>query len=256
MAESPSLLLLGMLALGLASVHIGAGYLRFLDVIPRSRWLSLASGVSVAYVFIHILPELSHHQAQLFEGKTGKEWTWLDHHIFLLSLMGLVAFYGLERLAQRSRRQAAETPPHHCAQSQTEATFTGIFWLHMGSYGLYNALIGYLLVHREDQSLQNLLLFFSAMALHFVVNDYGLRHHYRAAYHRYGRWLLALAAVVGWLVGVATGVHETFIAILFALLSGGVILNVLKEELPEERESRFWAFALGVCGYALILMAL
>ena len=40
------LLLLGLLALGLAAVHMIAGCLRFLDVIPRSRCLSLASGVS------------------------------------------------------------------------------------------------------------------------------------------------------------------------------------------------------------------
>ena len=37
---------------------------------------------------------------------------------------------------------------------------------------------------------------------------------------------------------------------------GGVIMNVLKEELPEERESRFWAFALGVALYTVILLAL
>lgn len=41
-----------------------------------------------------------------------------------------------------------------------------------------------------------------------------------------------------------------------AFLSGGVILNVLKEELPEERASRFWAFALGGVAYAVILLAL
>ena len=89
MAASQSLLLLGLLALGLASVHIIAGRFRFLDIIPRSRWLSLASGVSVAYVFVHVLPELSHHQSQLFEEAAEKAGTWLDHHIFLLSLFGL-----------------------------------------------------------------------------------------------------------------------------------------------------------------------
>jgi hypothetical protein len=31
-------------------------------------------------------------------------------------------------------------------------------------------------------------------------------------------------------------------------------MNVLKEELPEERESRFWAFALGAAAYALVLL--
>ena len=83
---------------------------------------------------------------------------------------------------------------------------------------------------------------------------------HRSRGERIWRHLKALAAgraaVVGWLVGVVTGVHETVIAILFALLSGGVILNILKEELPEERESRFWAFALGAAVYAFILMVL
>ena len=33
-------------------------------------------------------------------------------------------------------------------------------------------------------------------------------------------------------------------------------MNVLKEELPEERESRFWSFALGAAFYTVILLAL
>ena len=33
------------------------------------------------------------------------------------------------------------------------------------------------------------------------------------------------------------------------------MLNVLKEELPRERESRFWAFALGAALYSALLLA-
>ena len=33
-------------------------------------------------------------------------------------------------------------------------------------------------------------------------------------------------------------------------------MNVLKEELPEERESRFWAFAAGAALYSVVLLAL
>ena len=33
-------------------------------------------------------------------------------------------------------------------------------------------------------------------------------------------------------------------------------MNVLEEELPKERESRFWAFAVGVALYAALLLAL
>ncbi|MGG6265580.1 hypothetical protein ACQ4M3_06190 [Leptolyngbya sp. AN03gr2] len=47
--------------------------------------------------------------------------------------------------------------------------------------------------------------------------------------------------IVGWVIGSATTIHLAAIAVLFAFLAGGVVLNVLKEELPEGRESRFWA---------------
>lgn len=32
--------------------------------------------------------------------------------------------------------------------------------------------------------------------------------------------------------------------------------NVVKEELPEERKSHFWVFALGVSGYTILLLAI
>lgn len=41
---------------------------------------------------------------------------------------------------------------------------------------------------------------------------------------------------------------------LTAFLAGGVVLNVLKEELPEERESSFGAFAVGATLYAAIVL--
>jgi len=40
---------------------------------------------------------------------------------------------------------------------------------------------------------------------------------------------------------------------LVAVLAGGVILNVLKEELPEECRSRFTPFLLGAAAYAGLL---
>jgi hypothetical protein len=55
-------------------------------------------------------------------------------------------------------------------------------------------------------------------------------------------------------VGLLFEVSEAAIAVLFGFLAGGVIRNVLKEELPEELESRVWAFALGTAAYALVLL--
>ncbi len=67
--------------------------------------------------------------------------------------------------------------------------------------------------------------------------------------------MLAAAVLAGWIVGFLFEVSEAALAVLFAFLAGGVIMNVLKEEIPEERESRFWAFVLGAGLYAATLLA-
>lgn len=55
-------------------------------------------------------------------------------------------------------------------------------------------------------------------------------------------------------MGLVFEVSEAALAVLFAFLAGGVVMNVLKEELPEERESRLWAFVLGAGLYAGVLL--
>ena len=235
-------------AVVLALLHLFAGKLRFLDATPRSVWLSIAGGVSVAYIFVRTLPELAEAQ-ETVQRAVGEGLGFLEHHVYLVALLGLAAFYGLERLASSSRRQRR-------ARGQEDATSAGVFWLHMASFSVYNGLIGYSVVHREILGLLSLALFAAAMGLHFLVTDYGLREHHKRAYARFGRFILAGAVLAGWTVGVATEVSEATLGVLLGFLSGGVILNVLKEELPEERASRFWAFALGVAGYAGLLLAL
>ena len=94
------------------------------------------------------------------------------------------------------------------------------------------------------------------MGLHFAVTDFGLREHHKDAYGRVGRWMIAAAVLLGWAIGFAGDVSEATLAMILAFLAGGVILNVLKEELPEERESRFWAFAFGAGAYATLLLML
>ncbi len=232
----------------LVLVHLFSGKLRFLDGTPRSIWLSIAGGVSVAYVFVHLLPELGEAQETVVEA-VGDGLIFLESHVYLIALLGLAVFYGLERAANSSRERMRKA-------GEGDVTSTGVFWLHVSSFALYNAIIGYLLLHREAPGLEGLLFFSVAMALHFVVNDHGLREHHKGAYHRVGRWVLAAAIVAGWMLGLFTEISEVVLAVLIAFLAGGVVLNVLKEELPEERESRFWVFALGATLYAALLLAL
>jgi zinc transporter ZupT len=227
-------------ALVFTLIHLMAGRMHFLNQIPRSRWLSFAGGISIAYVFIHILPELM--ESQLYLNETLR--SQIEVEIFLMTLIGLVVFYSLERLVMRTRTSG------RVGESNRSSTF----WLHTGSFAVYNAIIGYLLVHREAETWQGLVLYVIAIGLHFVVNDFGLRQHHQKQYTDVVRWVLSSAILAGWLIGILTEIDELELGLMFAFISGGIILNTLKEELPEERESRIEAFVAGVIFFTVLLL--
>lgn len=226
----------------LAFIHFFGSRLTFISGIPRSIWLSAAGGASVAYIFLHLFPELSEGQEEIEELQVLG---YIQHHIYLISLIGLAVFYGLERAVISSK-----------GSDKSEELETGVFWVHIGSFAFYNALIGYILYHREEGPVQEMLLFSIAMALHFIINDYGLQEHHKAYYRRYGRWLLVTALLAGWVAGLILPLPDAVVMMLMAFIGGAVILNVLKEELPEERKSRYWAFVLGAGVYSALLLFL
>jgi hypothetical protein len=234
--EGAAGLALGAAAI-MAAVHVASPWLVFLDRTPRSIWLSIAGGVSVAYVFVHLLPELARLQREHF----GEHQ--IESFLYLFAVSGLVAYYGLEQLAKQHGGGSG---------SRTPAL---VFWLHLSSFGLYNLLIGYLLHEQARlEGIAGMGLYAGAMALHFVVNDRALYHHHGELYTRRGRWILAAGTLAGWGLGLRLEIGMTWIAAAVAFLAGSVVLNVIKEELPEERESRFWAFALGTAAYAGLLV--
>ncbi|TXK37104.1 hypothetical protein FVR03_16100 [Pontibacter qinzhouensis] len=233
--------------LALVLIHFFGMRLRFLSGLPRSIWLSGAGGVSVAYVFLHLFPELNEGQEHIEDAVQAL--SFLRHHVYLMALLGLAVFYGLERSVVSSRKENQK-------DSSDEQASPGVFWVHIGSFALYNALIGYILFQREEGPVQEMLLFAIAMALHFIVNDFGLQDHHQHMYRRMGRWVLVTALLAGWLTGFLVEMPQSVIVLLMAFVGGGVVLNVLKEELPEERESRYWAFLVGATVYSVLLLAI
>ena len=61
--------------------------------------------------------------------------------------------------------------------------------------------------------------------------------------------------VGGWGVRALHRFSDAVPVALQAILAGAVLLNVLKEELPSERESRYWAFLAAGLACAAFLVA-
>ena len=241
-------LLLGIAIL--CGIHLFASRVKALQSVPRNGWLSFAGGASVAYVFLHLLPELEAGHRQLLD--TGHRLvSWTEYPTYIIALLGLTGFYALERLAKRHAPMAA----HKDIDEEPEEV-RAVFWIHIVSFTVYNLVVGSALYEMHAAGPRNFWLYVVAMGFHIFVTDQGFTRHYRKPYLRFGRWILAGALLIGWGVTLLAHIPHYVLAPLSAFIGGGVILNVMKEELPSEQESKLLPFLSGVFGYGGLVLLL
>ena len=223
----------------LASVYIFGHRLRAKS--HHRWWISIAGGVSVATIFIDLLPEISESQAKFSTGPDRGTALFPEQAIYLAAMAGFVLFYGLEYLLAASA--SAEGEPSRIFSSLRITAFAG-----------YSSLIAYLLVHNLWKDAPSLLLYTLAMAFHLLLVDHSLAQGGYGSYETRGRWLLALAVLVGWCVGTLTSIPEQWLARITGFVCGGVIMNTLVVELPEGRGGRFWPFVFAAAAYTVVLI--
>lgn len=253
LTETTTALALGLLStLVLVALHLLAPRLRRQRLLPEAAMASLAGGLAVSYVFLHLLPELTRGHLHLREVFPDEEapTPLAELGIFLVALVGFALFYGLERLAERAarpRRQRHSRPGPAPAQ----------FWIHLGAFALYNGVITYTLPSTYRTGIAYAVMFTVAMGLHFVLTDRGLEEHYGAMFRRRSSPLvLAGALLLGWVLAVvAAPTSSLTVSLLVAFLAGSVLLNVFKEELPSARRSSLPWFLVGLVSYAALLAA-
>ncbi len=233
-------------AASLDVMYLLAGRLRAVQARFPRRWLSLAAGVSVAYVFVDILPELGARNRGLVEA-AGGGLLFAEQRLYLGALAGFVFLYGLDHLLLASRA--------HGKTSHGGAAGDSGLWFHLGGYALYSWLVGYLLMSRADRGWPALGLYASAMLFHLAVVGTALAREHGRSYDRWGRWLLAASVPAGWLIGTTLPMADIVISRLFAFVAGGVVITSLIEELPrDDRQGRFGWFVLGAAAYTIVLL--
>ena len=207
----------------------------------KRQWEALSAGVSVAYVFVSVIPELEEHRPTIAASAAGSVLD-AEKRVYLYALAGFVAFVGLNRLRVHL---SADTP----GSPRLGVTYC----VEIAGYSLYVLLISYLLVHREDSTLVSLALFVFAMGFHLFMIDSQLAHQLGRSYDRWGRVVLTLSIPLGWGLGITDALSDSSSSRLFAFVLGGVVVLSAYEELPAH-EGRFGWFLGGAFCYAVLLM--
>lgn len=228
-----------VLAISLALIHGFASQISIEALVPKNRWLSFAGGVSLGYVFLDIFPELSHAQEELLHSD-APFLGYLENHIYILALLGLVMFYVLDKIALGAR-------------ANRDKSGSVFFWIHIFSFALLNGILGYLLQDLAGHSFFSCVLLFVALALHLFIMDENLREHHQVPYDRIGRWVLVAAVIVGMVLGQGMHLEEATVSIVWSFLAGSIILNVLKRELPSEKDTCVASFVGGALLFSVLL---
>jgi hypothetical protein len=212
----------------------------------RRRYISAAAGISVAYIFIDVLPELELQRKVVVEAAGGKELFFAEQRIYLLALLSFVVMYGLQHMVLVNHDRRRETVAAGNADR--------LYWLQLCGFAAYSGLIGYLLVDRVERGSLALATYTFAMAVHFLIVDHSLTEEHGGVYGWRGRRLLAASAFAGWCIAVVEPLSAVAVARLFAVLAGGVVITSLRTELPDDRIGRFWPFCLSAVVFATVLM--
>lgn len=215
-------------------IHLFANKAHVLGWVWHARFLSFAAGISFAYVFIDLLPTLEKGQPILKQAIDPLV-PYLDRHSYLIALMGFLFFYGIQGVSGPSNRS---------------------FYASTAGFSLFNFFIGTSLSDVNNPDIQPLLLFAIAIGLHYFIHDHNLREINTVLYDQIGRWVLVVALILGWMTGFFFIIPVALIDLVVAFIAGGVLMNVMRYELPKREPGTYKFFLLGSILYTVILLQL
>jgi len=217
--------------------------------LDRRSALSFGAGMSAAYVFVHLMPEL-HASRGAFVESVSRSLRYEGMAIYYVALVGFLVFYALDEMRARLREGGEG------GEGGQGGVADPAFKLHIGGFAAYVGLMAYLLVHNLEDTTMATALYAVPIAFHFLSADHSLRSEHGAAYDRIGRPLLAAMSLLGWGVGLLVALPTPIVALLVAFISGAIIMNNSIMELPSEKDARFIPFILGGLVYGAILLPL
>ncbi|MAR06989.1 MAG: hypothetical protein CL862_07810 [Cyanobium sp. NAT70] len=227
----------------IGSCHWLAGLISNRPDAEQARWASVGGGAGLAYVFIHLLPELASGGHMISDAMGMHRYlpsAMTESLLFLVSLLGVVIPYTLAVISQQHPDQTRWTGPARLV-----------------TFALINYLYAYSLPSLLTTGLSYGLLFTVAISAHVLLADRTLAQDHPLAFRRRFRWTGSSALILGSIHAAALHpVSDLTLAVATAFVGGGLLISVFREEIPDVKRSRLSWFSLGLFAMtALLLLA-
>ncbi len=234
----------------MATVHIISNRAKLLNAFETHGWVSFGAGASVAYVFIHVFPEIGIFQQQI-TGHAGHDQPvrFMNQPLYLAALGGLCLVYLFDTIEERSSGKGSNSVQQHKHNMP-------LFSLRCILYILYNIMIAYIITQRPGVGLINITLIALALMLHFMVINVSAHEKYGTLFEKYMRWPAAIGLISGWVLGLMIDLPEIITVTVFSVIGGMITYVALKRELPQTGHRAPFHFLAGAVIYAFIVLAI
>lgn len=217
-----------VIALVVVFVHLASPQLARL-IRNKGNYASFSGGLAVAYVFLHLLPELDE----------GHEF--LGERIYFVALLGFTFLYGFEFWLRR--RSRVEVQKAHYA-------------LQMGIAMVYSALLVFTLGTQLPATLALTVVFVIAIGMDLLSDDIDFLEDFDDRFRKQGRFLVAAAGAAGFALSLVRRPHEVYIDLLTAVLAGFMLYSVFRDEVPTASKAHFPMFLTGLGTFLVIHLLL
>jgi len=212
-----------MVALMLAAAHVVSPWMHDWRKHPDLEE-AFGAGLSVAYVFLHLIPALDAENDPLGE------------RVYFIALLGFSAFYGLEMYF------------HKRPKYRYHAYLVALF--------VYTGLQVFALGLHLPPTAALVAIFGITLAIDAINTDIDLCSEYGSRFLRGGRWILAAGVFAGYGLGLVRRPDEFVVDAVTAGLAGFMIFLVAKALLPISPKRQFWPFLLGLSSFAVFHIVL
>jgi hypothetical protein len=231
-----------ILVIYLCIAHYLSPQLKRITWITQGQLISFAAGVTAAYVFLHMLPELVESRDNLRNILNGHGWDqqMIDLFVYFLALMGFEVYYLLSYMGDR-------------AKWREDGSVNTLFKYAIGFYFIYNFLITYTLLLRIETGVVYAILFSLAIGLHFILTDRQMRRTYPHLFTLQFRIILLIALVVGFLASLFFPMSAFITSLFIAFLSGAILCVSFTEQSAITKQTSLPSFVVGSLVMSVIL---
>ena len=231
----------------LAGVHILCGKSNWWHFFEAHGWISFSAGASVAYVFIHVFPDISILQQQI-SGAPSHDYNgqFFSHSLYLTALAGICLPYLLDSLELSYSEQDKKCH---------DQVHQGIFGIRKLLYMLYNMMLAYMIVNRHIDGIVSVKIIILVLSMHFIVLNAYFIEVYNELFKTHVRWFAILGLVIGGVLAKAATIPDYILAYVFAMVGGIITYAALKQELPKTNHRAPFHFLAGVVCFSLLILS-